>query len=332
MKESYNAFVASCSHRMMYHTWIYKDFIKELLDVEEHYLCAVNTDGQIQGVLPMLYKNGPLGAVYNSLPFYGSNGGILTTDKEVFDFVVKEYNQFVNKNSLCSSTVISNPLKPEDDYSDLTQNYIDYRIGQFSEIHFTENHAGQLMNMFHYKTRNMIRKAIKEEVKVEIDNSAIDFLYETHHENMIAIGGKPKSKKFFYLLNKYYQSGKDYRIYTAHLNGDTISALLLFYAGEAVEYYTPVIVEKYRDKQALSLIIYTAMIDASINGYKHWNWGGTWTTQQGVYTFKKRWGTKDIKYYYYTKIKNQNVLKETKEYLLKYYDNLFVVAFDKLIG
>ncbi|MFM6007618.1 MAG: GNAT family N-acetyltransferase, partial [Sphaerospermopsis kisseleviana] len=82
-------------------------------------------------------------------------------------------------------------------------------------------------------------------------------------------------------MNKYYQSGKDYRIYTAHLNGDTISALLLFYAGEAVEYYTPVIVEKYRDKQALSLIIYTAMIDASINGYKHWNWGGTWTTQQG---------------------------------------------------
>ncbi|HWY35583.1 MAG TPA: GNAT family N-acetyltransferase [Nitrosopumilaceae archaeon] len=329
-KESYKDFVDQCPHAMLYHGWEYKEFLKSLLAVDEHYLLVVNEAGKISGALPLLCKNGPYGNVYNSLPFYGSNGGILSNDEESFNFLVEGYNKFVRETNLASSTVISNPLKTEDSYIHITQNYTDYRIGQFSTIKFEERHEDSLMNMFHYKTRNMVRKGIKEGVKVFEENEAIDFVIDTHEKNMSAIGGKPKPRSFFKLFPTFYKPGIDYKIYTAKINGKAIAALLLFYFNDTVEYYSPVIVEEFRDKQALSLIIYEAMIEASKRGYKRWNWGGTWASQGGVYTFKKRWGTYDVNYHYYTLLKNESILTKSKGELLKHYDNFFVIAFNEL--
>ena len=94
--------------------------------------------------------------------------------------------------------------------------------------------------------------------------------------------------------------------------------------------YTPVIVEEHREKQPLSLLIFEAMKDASKEGYKLWNWGGTWLTQDGVYRFKSRWGTKDINYYYYTKINSERIYHCSKEELLNEYNDVFVIPFSHL--
>ena len=42
------------------------------------------------------------------------------------------------------------------------------------------------------------------------------------------------------------------------------------------------------------------MLYAHKKGLKHWNWGGTWETQEGVMAFKRKWGAIDKKYFYYT--------------------------------
>jgi hypothetical protein len=326
---AYDAFVLSCPHAMIYHSWQYKELIKKLLNVEEHYFVAKDSAGTIVGVLPMLYKDGPFGKVYNSLPFYGSNGGVLANDKEVFNFLLTAYNEFVSTEDIAAATLITNPLK-DDDYSGIVKNYEDYRIGQFSPIKFSENHTEALMTLFHYKTRNVIRKAMKEGVELHIDNTAIDFIFDTHKQNIEAIGGKHKTKEFFDLFPHYFTAGIDYNIYLATYTGETIAGVLVFYFKNTVEYYTPVIVEQFRDKQALSYLIYQAMIDASQKGFELWNWGGTWATQGGVYSFKKRWGTQDINYYYHTLIRNKEILNAKRSDLLSHYDNLFVINFKEL--
>ncbi|MBN8704009.1 MAG: peptidoglycan bridge formation glycyltransferase FemA/FemB family protein [Bacteroidetes bacterium] len=330
-EQKYTEFISICPHAMFYHSWKYLQLLKKLLPLNEKYLIAVDSSNKIAGVIPLVYKSGPLGDVYNSLPFYGSNGGVLAIDKSAFDFLVTEYNKLISENSsIVSSTLISNPLRPEDDYTGVKHNYTDYRIGQFSSIKFDENHAEQLMQMFHYKTRNMVRKAQKEGITIEMDNSAHEFLYDTHKSNIEAIGGKPKQRLFFDLFPGIYEKEKEYAIYVAKYNGETIAAMLVFLFNNTVEYYTPVIVEKFRDKQPLSLLIYEAMITYSKKGYKLWNWGGTWASQGGVYTFKKRWGTFDVNYHYYTQINNEKVLSASKDDLLHMYDNFFVINFSEL--
>ncbi|MEI8109577.1 MAG: peptidoglycan bridge formation glycyltransferase FemA/FemB family protein [Chitinophagia bacterium] len=329
-EQKYRSFISTMPHAMLYHGWEYMEFSKGLVGGNDHYLIALNKEDNIEGVLPLIYKEGSLGRVYNSLPFYGSNGGVLANDQECFDFIIENYNRFVEDTDFAASTVITNPLRPSDNYEGIASNYKDYRIGQFSSILFSDDHENKLMDSFHYKTRNVIRKAVKEGVEVSIDNSAIDFLYNTHVNNMTAIGGKPKPKAFYENFPSYYQAGKDYNIYLASFQSEPIAAMLVFYFNGTVEYYTPVIVEKYRSMQPLSLLIYHAMIDASKIGYVRWNWGGTWASQDGVYSFKKRWGTYDINYYYYTQLKNSDILKASRKEILDQYNNFFVISFDQL--
>lgn len=134
------------------------------------------------------------------------------------------------------------------------------------------------------------------------------------------------------MINKHFEQGKDYNIYIAKLDEKKIGALLLFYYNETVEYFTPAAVSKYRNIQALPLIIYQAMCKANAKGYKWWNWGGTWLTQDGVYKFKNKFGAIDKEYNYFIKINNEDIYSSTKKELLEEYDNFYVIPFDKLKG
>jgi len=326
--EKYENFLLSFDESLLYYSTKYKELLEEYLGVESEYLLIVDENENIQAVLPLMKKEGKFGIIINSLPFYGSNGGVLAKDEKAYQILLDYYDKI--SYNVAGSTYITNPLLKET--KDLKYDVLDKRIGQWTFIGYEEKMEENIMKSFHSKTRNMVRKAIKENVEVEIDNSQIDFLYETHYENITSIGGKAKEKRFFELTEKYFEKEKDYNIYIAKLNGKKIGALLLFYYNKTVEYFTPATLSEYRSYQPTSLIIYQAMIDACQKGYKWWNWGGTWLTQDGVYRFKKRFGAVDKEYKYFIKINNEDIYNSNKEELLKEYDNFYVIPFDKLKG
>jgi len=72
------------------------------------------------------------------------------------------------------------------------------------------------------------------------------------------------------------------------------------------------------------------MKDATKKKCKYWNWGGTWLSQTGVYQFKKRWGTHDLKYNYYTNLIDNSILNLSKEDLLREYPYFYVLPFSAL--
>lgn len=72
------------------------------------------------------------------------------------------------------------------------------------------------------------------------------------------------------------------------------------------------------------------MKDSIHAGYNRWNWGGTWITQEGVYNFKKKWGTEDYPYYYYNKIYDKKILEIEKQELLEEFEYFYVIPFSVL--
>jgi len=94
----------------------------------------------------------------------------------------------------------------------------------------------------------------------------------------------------------------------------------------------PVIKAEHRSSQPLSLIIYEAMLEAAEQGYKYWNWGGTWKSQDGVYRFKKRWNTQDKPYYYFTKVMNSELIALPRETIEEEYAGFYVLPFNSLKG
>jgi hypothetical protein len=328
-ESGYAAFVNDHSQAMLYHSLPYVRMIAAITGATSRTLVAVDADGKMVGVLPLLSRDGQFGAVLNSLPYYGSHGGVLADNPAAASALVDSYNDLATNADVCAATLVENPLAPGAT-TGVRFTATDSRIGQFTRIAFDERHSEQLMASYHQKTRNMVRKSGKGGMVISEENDALDLVEEVHTENMRALAGRAKEHSFFQLVPVHFTAGSAYRIFVARLDGEPVAALLLFYFRDTVEYYTPVIREAFRDRQPLSLLIHHAMTDASERGYRLWNWGGTWATQDGVYLFKKRWGTFDVPYQYYVQVNNEAVLNASRSTLLEQYPGFFVVPFDLL--
>ncbi len=326
--DKYEQFLLSREETLLYQSWRYQQMLIELLACRQETRLAVDDQNRVVAAMPLMGMEGRFGTVLNSLPFYGSNGGLIGDDQAGLDALQTAYLQLLSEQVVAAATFIENPLAPGGPQG-LPFDLVDERIGQLTPLP-TSNDPDALMGMFHQKTRNMVRKANKVGVTITIENTAMPFLVETHEENMGEIGGAPKSRRFFDLVPHLFREGKDYDIYLARIGSEPVAALLLFYYNRTVEYFTPVVKAQFRDTQALSGVIFRAMRDATQAGFRWWNWGGTWLSQDGVHRFKSRWGTRDIPYHYYTSVRNAALLSASPDDLLATYPSFFTVPFSAL--
>jgi hypothetical protein len=318
---------------LLYATPRFMTLIANHLGAQPGWLVAKRR-ADIAGLLPFMRKEGPLGPVFNSLAYYGSNGGVIqeNPNEEAKAVLIDAFYKMAMESNAGSATIITNPLFQDSDFfhKHTKYDFRDERIGQIT--HFSNVTTSQdLLASFNDPRPRNIRRALREGIIIERcqDFDAIDFLYKTHVANMDAINGLAKQRDFFDLLPRI-MNVSDWAIYIAKLNKNPIAALLVFFFNRTVEYFTPVVLEEYRSKQPLSLIIYKAMLDAIEKGFSNWNWGGTWLSQSGVYDFKKRWATTDYPYYYYTQIFNTDVKLQRKETLLTMYPGFYVLPFSEL--
>jgi len=323
----YEKFLLKFNDSLLYSSINYKLLLEDYLNCESEYLLAMK-EGKILGALPLMIKNGQHGKVINSLPFYGSNGGVITANSDAQIALLGAYKELAsNSDNLCSC-YINSPFKGK--IEGFSYDYLDSRIGQITPLCEDDSEGIKLMESFHYKTRNMVRKSQKQELSLKIENSSFDFLYQVHKENMDAIGGKAKKLEFFKLIPKYFNAETDYNILLAYKNNKPIAALLLFMHNQTVEYFTPVIKQEFRNIQPMSFLIFEGMKKFQNRGYKYWNWGGTWESQEGVYRFKSRWNAIDYKYDYYISVSNKDILELSSDTLLKEYEGFYTVPFSIL--
>ena len=340
-KEEYESFLASTENSLFYHSWDYGDLLARHLEAERIILGAFDDDNLVASFPFLMSKEGAYGRAINSMPYYGSNGGVLVCsdtdadrEKEITELLLQRSREIATENQVGSMTIISNPLRPQSSQvleSVLDMEKTDQRIGQITPLPDSIEEDAVLLSVFDNPRPRNIRKAIKSGIVVEASNNQedMDFLFEVHKSNIESIGGLSKKKEFFDTVLSVI-SENDWKIYVAKLDGKPVSALLLFYFGNTMEYFTPATVHDYRNIQPSSLLIFEGMKDGIEKGYKYFNWGGTWFTQEGVYNFKKKWGAQDFKYEYYTLILNQDIYKADRATLLGDYYGFYVISFDKL--
>ncbi len=329
------AFVYRDPRTLVYASPSYIGLVAAETQSKPYWLTAQDASG-LRGALPLLVKHGALGPVVNSLAFYGSNGGAIVPDgdQQAWLALVRAFDAFGERIGAVASTLITNPLFAEHDLYDahLPHDLKDQRIGQFT-IFPEDMQPASLMSLFDDPRPRNIRKAQRGGLIVSTSRSdeAIAFLHATHDQNIRSIGGLPKRLEFFQQIPKQLPRNA-WNIYLAELDGQRVAALLLLYGNQTVEYFTPCVVEQHRSSQALPLLIYDAMVDAMASGYRQWNWGGTWLTQDGVYAFKKKWGTQDIRYHYFIRLHSPELRKTSRETLLREYSGFYVLPFSALVS
>lgn len=345
--DEYVDLLGSIPGSLVFQTLRYRDFLASILDEsEDRYLVAVD-GGRVVGALPAFLKRNPRhGNVLNSLPFYGSNGGVLVSPLHPDASAVRRallgaFQEVAREDDVVSSTIVSNPLDPQEElYRELTaHNLADERIGQLTPLPRLGDATSDalvgaaLMRLYHTKTRNIVRKGLLSGAEVTHDGSleSLRELAAIHAANMQAIGGVAKPWNVFEAVRRTFAYDTEYRVYTAKLDGTTIAALLVFFHHDVCDYYTPATVAEYRGQQPGSLLIFQAMKDAVMRGCAHWNWGGTWLSQKGVYDFKSKWGTRDHTYRYYVREYPRSELRALdRATILREYPYYYTVPFDVL--
>lgn len=298
-EDAYRALVSEDPRALVYATLEWRDFLAAAVGGERRYLVA-RRDGRLVGALPWFERDSTLGAVVNSLPWYGSHGGCtLARDAgdDVRSALLARFRDRADQADVLSATMILTPQETERLalYRDaLAPRALDERIGQFTDLS-----GDPLEATLRQKTRNLVRKSLKQgfEETVGDEDWAWDFLHATHAANMQAIGGKAKPRTHFDALRASLPA-EWLRLSVARLDGQPVAALLLVRFNRTVEYLTPVIEHEHRSQQPLSFLIWHAMLDSAAAGYRWWNWGGTWSSQDSLHHFKAGWGAQDLPYTY----------------------------------
>ncbi len=341
----YERFLKKSDNSMFYHSNSYRKILKKICsNVEDIYLLAY-LDNEIIAALPMFIKKSRFGNVVNSLPFFGSNGGFISlknTQKSAFNCLIQEYKKILEKKKIIFSTIIESPLSrnyEKEVLNSLNYTLKDERFSQITKLPICVNKNSseideELFKIFHHKTRNMIRKAEKNNFKIVKvnDPQKLKLVYKLHCETLKRKGGVSKPWIFFKEVQTKFKINKDYMIYFALKNDKIASSLLTFNYKEYVEYFVPTINDKFKHEQPLSLIIFNAMKDSVSNAYKFWNWGGTWVNQKDLFRFKSRWGTINKKYQYhvYANLRKINISNLEKNFLLENYKFFYTIPFNIL--
>ena len=319
-KLDYTNLIKSKPSSLFYQSLPYHRLLVDHLTCESRYLLWYDDDILI-AAMTFLFKSDPqYGTVVNSLPYYGSNGGLCLSskilpsqEKEIKQELPNVLNDLYSTLGVVLSTIISNPLEPEEIawmMEILPHDRQDYRIGQITKLPDHSEHVSEdIMSMISNPRPRNIRRAIKANISVEVrhDLEALKFLFEVHKQNIESIGGKAKRWSFFEKIPEYFKE-EEYSVFVAYKDGAPIAALLLFYFNKTVEYFTPATIHDYRNDQPSALLIFEAMKDSVHRGFSNWNWGGTWNSQTGVYDFKKKWGAEDHEYKYFIKIVDEKIM------------------------
>ncbi|MCB1738827.1 MAG: GNAT family N-acetyltransferase [Gammaproteobacteria bacterium] len=302
----YDAFVQSCEAGTIYASRAFAQFLAATAGGTPDCLIARKADS-IVGVLPFCTGTVPdRGLVLNSLPWFGSHGGCVLqdpSDDAARHALLEAWHERALAPDVLSATMVLTASEEA-----FRARYVahtgarlgDTRIGQVTTMPATEeDQPGALLAHLSQKTRNLVRKSLKQGFVEELrsDDEAWCFLYQTHRENMSALGGRSKPWPHFEALRRCF-GPSGLRLSLARCEGTPAAALLLLLWRDTVEYITPVVRQEYRSRQALSFLIYRAMLETSAQGYRNWNWGGTWQTQTSLLHFKAGWGAESRPYSY----------------------------------
>jgi CelD/BcsL family acetyltransferase involved in cellulose biosynthesis len=326
----YEQFIEGRPEALLYHSLRYRELLQVMLGSRADYLAAWRGN-RLVGILPLMHADGPFGQVINSLPFFGSHGGVIAEDSEATEALWAAFRDRASRSEVCAASVIGNPFDSQPDLlGSAGANLSDRRISQSTPLEGGDCFAEKLLDEIDGSARRNLRKAEVAGVRITIRNDAVSFLADAHWAQMREIGGFPKPAAFFAAFPEILRGGEDYRLYVAELDGTPVAALLMFYFKRFAEYIMPVTAPGLRELQPSAALLFRAMSEAAAEGRRVWNWGGTWLNQTGVYRFKRKWGAQERIYEYAVVVNDPTLLDRSADELATAYPYFYVVPYSAL--
>ena len=273
----WDRFVLSCPTATFFHRAGWQQIMAKVFRHDTHFLYS-ETDGQIDGVLPLAHVKSMLfGNALVSLPF-AVYGGVAATDEAAAMALEAEAQRIAQRLGV-DHLELRHVAARHDDWpkQDL---YVTFR-----KAILPEEEANMLA--IPRKQRAMVRKGIKNGLRSDID-PGVDRFFALYADNVHRHGTPALPKRYFQALRD--QFGSDCEVLTVSApDGRTLSSVMSFYFRDEVLPYYAGDDESARDLAANDFKYWELMRLSCARGLKVFDYGRS-KQGTGSFSFKKNWG------------------------------------------
>lgn len=223
---------------------------------------------------------------------YGYGGWIIEGDEteELFN----EYQKWIEKNGIISEFVRFHPM---------LQNQllctIFYEVIQLGEVvHMDLTSPEDIWNNIISKNRNMIRKAIKNDVVIY--NGRFPEIYEKFRTIYNGTMDKDEAEEYYYFKEPFYESvlndlPQNAQVFWAEKDGQVIAASIMIGANGYLDYHLSGSLREFSSMAPTNLLLYQAALWGCANGYKTlYLGGGVGSGEDSLFKFKRAFYKGDL--------------------------------------
>ncbi len=208
-----------------------------------------------------------------------------------------------------------------------------YEVIQLGEVvHMNLSTPEDIWNNITSKNRNMIRKAIKNDIKIY--NGRFPDIYEKFRIIYNSTMDKDEAEDYYYFEPDFYTSvltdlPQNSQVFWADKDGQVIAASIMIFANGYMNYHLSGSIREFNSMAPGNLILYEAALWGCANGYKtFYLGGGVGAGEDSLFKFKRAFFKGDLNHFYigkkiydqerYDSLVNIRGEVENKRYFPKY--------------
>ena len=251
----------------------------------------------------------PEGQYFDFATPYGYGGWIIEGEEpeKLFD----EYRLWNEKNNIISEFVRFHPIIKSQDHS--RRFYDTVQLGEV--VHMDLSSPENIWNNIISKNRNMIRKAVKNEIKIY--NGRFPEIYEKFRLIYNETMDKDNAEEYYYFAPEFYASvlydlPHNSQVFWAEKDGQVIATSIIIGANGYLNYHLSGSLGEFRSLAPTNLLLYEAALWGCANGYKSFYLGGgVGSGEDNLFKFKRTFYKGDLNHFYIgKKIYNQEKYNE----------------------
>lgn len=259
-------------------------------------------DGRFKG-------NIPEGCYFDFSTPYGYGGWIIE-GKDV-ELLFNNYILWLEKNKIISEFVRFHPMIKN---HEKCRGF--YDVVQLGEVvHMELTSPEDIWNNTHSKNRNVIRKAIKNGVKIY--NGRFPEIYDKFRIIYNATMDKDNAENYYYFGEKFYESlledlPQNAQVFWAEKEGRIIATSIMLATNGRMNYHLSGSLREFASLAPTNLLIYDAALWGYANGYKSlYLGGGVGSGEDSLFKFKRAFYKGNLNHFFIgKKIYNQEKYDE----------------------
>jgi len=174
-----------------------------------------------------------------------------------------------------------------------------YEVIQLGEVvHMELSSPEDIWNNIVSKNRNMIRKAMKNDI--HIYNGRFPDIYKTFREIYNGTMDKDNAEEYYYFAPEFYSSvledlPQNSQVFWAEMEGKVIAASIMLMANGRMNYHLSGSLREYSSLAPSNLLLYEAALWGNANGYKtFYLGGGVGSGEDSLFKFKRAFFKDDL--------------------------------------